>query len=115
MDGDIMETEIIHKCQCKICTQPEAHPEKELHYQMNLLISRFDEQQRRWYVGFEAKKLGHGGAKKLSQITGMNVDTIRRGRLELEEDLVNRPRDRVRLPGGGRAAVEKKSQPSSKL
>jgi len=109
-----METETIHKSQCKICTQPEAHLEKELQYQMNLLISRLDEQQRRWYVGLEANKLGYGGAKKLSQITGMNVDTIRRGRLELEEDLAKRPRDRVRLPGGGRPTVEKKSQPSSK-
>jgi hypothetical protein len=110
-----MKTETVHQCQCKICTQPEGHPEKELHYEMNLLISRLDEQQRRWYVGLEAKKLGHGGAVKLSQITGMNVDTIRRGRMELEEDLANRPSDRVRLPGAGRPPVEKKNQPSSKL
>lgn len=109
-----METQTVHQCQCKICTQPQTHPERELHYQMNLLISRLNEQQRRWYVGLEAKKLGHGGAKKLSQITGMNVDTIRRGRSELEEDLVNRPRDRVRLPGAGRPLVEKKNPPSSR-
>ena len=109
-----METKTIHKCQCKICAQSEAHPEKELHHQMNLLISRLDEQQRRWFVGLEANKMGHGGAQKLSQITGMNVDTIRRGRLELAENLAKRPRDRVRLPGGWRPAVEKKSQPSNK-
>jgi len=109
-----METESIHKCQCKICTQPEAYPEKELHHEMNLLISRLDEQQRRWYVGLEAKKFGHGGAKELSQITGMNVDTIRRGRAELEDNLANRPPDRIRLPGAGRPPVEKKNQPLSR-
>ncbi|MGD9093291.1 MAG: hypothetical protein PVF74_10610 [Anaerolineales bacterium] len=109
-----MKTTTIHQCQCEICTQPGEHPEKELHHEMNLLISRFDEQQRRWYVGLEAKKVGHGGAQKLSQITGMNVDTIRRGRRELEEDLASRPSDRVRLPGAGRPTVEKKSQTSSK-
>ena len=106
-----MKTKTVHKCQCKICTQPGSRPEKELHHEMNLLISRLDEQQRRWYVGLEAKKLGHGGAKKLSKITVMNVDTIRRGRTELEEELANRPSDRVRRPGAGRPPIEKKNQP----
>jgi hypothetical protein len=43
---------------------------------MNLLLSRLDEQQRRWYVALEARKLGHGGATLMSQITGMHVETI---------------------------------------
>jgi len=30
----------------------------KLHYQMNLFLSRLDEQQRRWYVALEAKKMG---------------------------------------------------------
>jgi hypothetical protein len=38
----------------------------------------------------------------------MHVDTIRRGREELDKDLAERPFDRVRLPGGGRIPVEKK-------
>ncbi|MFL7793372.1 MAG: ISAzo13 family transposase [Anaerolineae bacterium] len=75
---------------------------------MNLLLSRLDEQQRRWYVALEAKKLGHGGATLLSQITGMHVETIRRGRRELDADLEDRPTDRMRLPGGGRPPVGKK-------
>lgn len=100
-----MEIQEIPQCQCKICTQPQTHLEKELHYQMNLLINRLDEQQRRWYVGLEAKKMGRGGAKRLSQITEMNVDTIRRGRSELGKNMVNRPRNRVRLPGAGRPLV----------
>lgn len=81
---------------------------------MNLLLSRLDEQQRRWYVALEAKKLGHGGATLMSQITGMHVDTIRRGRDELDNELAHRPVDRVRLPGGGRHTIEKKSRTSAK-
>jgi hypothetical protein len=79
---------------------------------MNLLLSRLDEQQRRWYVALEAKKLGHGGITLMSQITGMSMDTIRRGRDELDSSLVDRPVDRVRLPGGGRRQVKKNSQAS---
>ena len=103
----------IHQCQCSNCQQAEEHPDKELHHQMNLLLSRLDEQQRRWYVALEAKKLGHGGATLMSQITGMHVATIRRGREELANELGSRPVDRVRLPGGGRPLVEKKN-PASK-
>jgi hypothetical protein len=46
-------------------------------------------------------------------ITGLHVDTIRRGREELANDLHGRPTERTRLPGGGRPAVEKKVPPSS--
>jgi hypothetical protein len=81
---------------------------------MNLLISRLDEQQRRWYVALEAEKLGHGGATLMSQITGMHVDTIRRGRDEIDNELVDRPVERVRLSGGGRDSVEKKNRRSKK-
>lgn len=81
---------------------------------MNLFLSRLDEQQRRWYVALEANKMGHGGAQRMSQITGMHVETIRRGRRELENMLADRPVERVRQPGGGRMRVEKKSQASKK-
>lgn len=77
---------------------------------MNLLMSRLDEQQRRWYAAVEAEKIGHGGDVQISQITGMNVETIRRGRRELDQDLKERPVDRVRVSGGGRPRVEKKNQ-----
>ena len=33
-------------------------PDKRLHHQMNLLLSRLDEQQQRWYVALQANKLG---------------------------------------------------------
>jgi hypothetical protein len=104
-----MPEKTVHQCQCPICQQPEAHPDKRLHHQVNLFLSRLDEQQRRWYVALEAKKLGHGGATRMSQITGMHVDTIRRGANELDKELADRPTDRVRLAGGGRRPIEKKT------
>jgi hypothetical protein len=99
----------IHQCQCPICVSPEAHPDKTIHHQMNVLLSRLDEQQRRWYVALEAKKLGHGGIERMAQISGMDVSTIRRGGEELANDLEDRPADRIRLSGGGRPRAEKNS------
>ena len=47
----------------------------------------------------------------MARITGLSVETIRRGRYELENDLVDRPVDRVRQAGGGRKTAEKKRRP----
>ena len=80
---------------------------------MNLFLSRLDEQQRRWYVALESKKVGHGGDTRLAQITGLDVETIRRGRRELEDEFGQRPVDRIREAGAGRDSVEKKT-PNSK-
>jgi hypothetical protein len=99
---------IIHQCECPVCQQSESHPDQVQHQQMNLFISRLDEQQRRWYAALEAQKAGHGGTTLVARITGLSVETIRRGRYELESDLANRPVDRVRKVGGGRKTVEKK-------
>jgi hypothetical protein len=100
----------VHRCQCPACQQPDGHPDQELHAQMNLLLSRLGEQQRRWYAALESAKLGHGGDTLLALITGLHVDTIRRGREELAAGLRDRPTDRVRQPGGGRPPVKKKSR-----
>ena len=75
---------------------------------MNVLLSRLDEQQRRWYVALESKKIGHGGDIELSAITGMDVETIRRGRRELDDDLASRSPERVRDERGGQPTVEKR-------
>jgi len=75
---------------------------------MNLLMSRLDEQQRRWFAALESKKVGYGGDTLLALITGLHVDTIRRGREELDAGLGGRPTDRVRHPGAGRPPGKKK-------
>lgn len=95
-------------CRCPACATDAGHPEAARHRHMNLFVRRLDEQQRRWYVALESERLGRGGDRLLAQITGLDEKTIRRGRRELAAGLAERPADRVRRPGGGRPAVEKK-------
>src|SRR5215471_17846157 len=102
-----MAAETIHACECARCRRGEAHPERERHYQMNLFLSRLDEDQRRWYLALESQRMGWGADQLLMQITGVDEKTIRRGREELAASLVDRPVDRVRQPGAGRPPVEK--------
>jgi len=101
-----MEVSQVHQCKCEICQSPEDHPEQGLHHQINILMSRLDEQQRRWYAALEAHRIGHGGIVQVCQITGLSEVTIRRGKEELEQDLQGRPIDRIRLPGAGRPKSE---------
>jgi AraC-like DNA-binding protein len=96
----------VHQCSCPRCRAQSAHPDRLLHQQINLLASRLDEQQRRWFVALEAARLGHGGERLLAQISGLSPRTIRRGRRELEGGLTDRPSERVRAPGGGRPPRE---------
>ncbi len=103
-----MSTMDIRDCHCPHCQQATPHPDQTFHRQMNLLLSRLDEAQRRWYVAVESTRVGHGGDRLLSQITGLDEQTIRRGREELAASLADVPADRVRRPGGGRPPVEKK-------
>jgi hypothetical protein len=109
-----MADRTIHECQCAACRDGDEHADFEHHRRINLLMSRLDEQQRRWFAAVESKKVGFGGDSRLSQITGLHVDTIRRGREELDADLADRPTERIRNPGAGRPAVKKKIPTSSK-
>ncbi len=99
-------------CQCPRCQAGEAHPDRVLHEQMNLLLSRLGEPERRWYAAVEANRLGHGGARLVAQITGLDEKTIRRGQTEVAGSLAGVPIKRQRRPGGGRPPVEKKIRAS---
>ncbi len=103
-----MSTISVRDCQCPHCQQTTSHPDQERHHLMNLLLSHLDEAQRRWYVALEASRVGHGGDRLLSQITGLDEKTIRRGRKELADSLAAVPSERVRRAGGGRRPVETK-------
>jgi len=103
-----MPPEIV-ACQCPRCQQEGDHPDRALHAQMNLLMSRLDEAQRRWYAALEAQRLGHGGDRLVAQITGLDEKTIRRGRAELDADLSTVPAARIRCRGAGRPPTEKKT------
>ena len=98
----------IHRCQCPHCLLgPLDHPDREIHYRLHLLFSRLDEHQRRWLAALESQKIGRGGDRLLSLITGLNVETVRRGRRELDAGLRHCPPGRIRRPGAGRPAVKK--------
>jgi hypothetical protein len=87
-----MATElVVHECDCAACRAGE-HAERDDHRQLNLLMSRLDEQQRRWVASREAGRLGHGGITRIAEITGLHPETIRRGRDELGDELHERLR-----------------------
>ena len=106
-----MGSRSIHQCQCSECKIGNVAI-RQHHKHLNLLMSRLDEQQRRWMAAMEAEKLGHGGIRQVQKITGLDINTIRRGQKELSEQLVSRPVCRIRASGGGRKPVEKNSRDS---
>jgi hypothetical protein len=101
-----MEKRPIHRCKCPACRSHKDSPTKQLHAHINFLVSIFDEHQRRLYVGLESQRLGHGGDRALAQITGLSVDTIAAGRREVQ---TAQSTERIRISGGGRPHVEKKT------
>lgn len=103
----------VRVCQCRPCRAGESHPDRRLHEQMNLLLSRLGEAERRWYAAVEANRLGHGGVRLVAQITGLDEKTIRQGQVDVAGELADAPiKRRQRRPGGGRPPVEKKIRPS---
>lgn len=101
----------VYQCPCPHC-QVGTGPVAGHHRRLNLILSRLDEQQRRWVAAAEAQRLGYGGFNEVAAVTGMHPETIRRGRDELAVDLDGRPADRVRLAGGGGQSLAKKTRPS---
>jgi hypothetical protein len=81
-------------------------PGDDLQAAKALFYSLLDEQQRRLYAGLESLAWGHGGEQRMAQFFGLDADTVARGQAELLRGQV--VRGRVRRPGGGRPAVEKK-------
>jgi hypothetical protein len=58
-------------------------------------------------VGFLAQQHGRGGIAHFARITGLDPNTIARGRRELQRVPPKLP-PRIRRPGAGRPRVEKK-------
>jgi predicted transcriptional regulator len=74
-----------NQCLCPICTSTLEHPEKRLHQQINLLMSLMNTHQRRLFAAFQAQQLGHGGITRMSEISGLDRKTIRKGLRELQQ------------------------------
>jgi len=108
-----MQGSVVHLCQCPDCKDGDPIVQ-ERHRLTNLLLSRLDEDHRRWFVALQARDAGHGGDRLWSQISGLDPKTIRRGRRELANGLAGFPAERMRRPGGGRPALKKKIRPSSR-
>ena len=101
----------VHQCRCRVCKEG-ANPQIAAHHQqINLLLSRLNEPQRRWYVATLSLAPDTPGDRELSRITGLDEKTIRRGRYEMQYQLSQVPQERQREEGGGRPLAEKKIQP----
>ena len=46
----------VHECECEVCCGFEEHVDRERHRHrhLNAVLSRLDEQQRRWVVALES-------------------------------------------------------------
>jgi len=106
-----MQDARFYLCQCPECLAGEPWT-TENHRLFNLLLERLDEDHRRWLVALESLKIGHGGDRLLSVMTGMDVKTIRRGRRELARSLEDCPLERIRGRGAGRPGLKKKTRRS---
>ena len=99
----------IHQCTCRVCAAGTDAALARHHHQINLLLSRMTEPQRRWYVGTLADEPQGPTVTELARITGLDPKTIQLGRRELAGDLADHPPARQRRSGGGRPRAEKKT------
>lgn len=84
----------------------------ELKAAIVLFFSALNERERRLYAGVESLKMGHGGDREIAGLLGVDVATVARGRSQLLRRDIDV--ERIRKVGGGRKAVEKKRQKSSR-
>ncbi len=73
----------VYKCCCHKCVEQPSGETALLHASINRLVAVLDEKHRRQFVGLLASQLGHGGIQKLSKITELHRETIRRGKREI--------------------------------
>lgn len=99
----------VRKCGCSQCREQPSGEIALLHASINRLVAVLNEKHRRQFAGLLASHFGHGGIQYLSKITGLNRQTISRGQREIERANVALD-GRIRVPGGGRYKVKKKSQ-----
>jgi hypothetical protein len=97
---------LVHACECPRCQQhPKGQVARE-HRALNRLSAASDERTRRLLAGFLARQHGKGGNTLLARITGLDRNTVARGRRELRQPF--RSSGRIRQPGAGGQRVEKK-------
>ena len=102
---------VVHACVCTTCRQHPHSSVAQEHRRINRLVATADERTRRLLVGFLARQHGRGGIALFSRITGLDPDTIARGRRELQRPLP-KTAHRMRRPGAGRPCAGKKVRAS---
>ncbi|GAG35825.1 unnamed protein product, partial [marine sediment metagenome] len=70
------------------------------------LLDTLNESQTRWFVAREAIHLGHGGIKKMCELSGLSKPTVIKGIKELKSKEKLCEDGRIRRPGGGRKRLD---------
>lgn len=99
----------VHQCHCNDCIEQPGGEIALFHASINRLVARLDEKHRRQFAGLLASQMGHGGIRYISRITGLNRQTISRGKREIGQ-VDTALAGRIRTPGGGRHKAEKKTR-----
>jgi hypothetical protein len=71
-----------------------------------LMKKELNEKQWRHFLASEAMRIGRGGIRQVSEISGACWQTIKRGMEEIETGELYQPGERVRKEGGGRKKLE---------
>ncbi len=100
----------VHQCECAICQAGQDTEMMGYHRQINLVLSRLGEAERRWYVASLSSAPDAPNDAVLAQISGLSDKTIARGRQELTDGLKDNAEGRQRHSGGGRKKAEKKTR-----
>ena len=74
----------------------------QLATRFEVLLPHLNERQQRLALATEARLLGHGGVRAVTEAAGVSATTVRRGVTELEAGEDPLPVRRARRPGGGR-------------
>lgn len=72
--------------------------------QMVHFFQSLSEKDRRRYAAVEAAKLGHGGTAYIARLFGCKVDTVERGKEDVEQLPKDEAAGRVRKKGGSKTS-----------
>lgn len=82
---------------------------EELETEMLKFYGSLREKDQRRYAAIEAKKLGHGGIKYISELFGCHRNTITEGKNEIENTVPEKFNEKaIRVRGGGRKSCFEK-------
>lgn len=73
-----------------------------------MLVGRINERQLREFAGVEAKVFGRGGVRAVARATGLAINTVRRGLVDLAMPPMPEASVRMRKAGGGRKKLREK-------